>query len=238
MQEEEIFELLTRQLRSFWKISFSKTELKRFIRECLDKVKVSLSASNNKYFEVYGFSQYNTVHYSLLLYHLSYAIGHKSVEDEYINLADQIYYLNKIMNNVDWYWEIALPKYFVAEHPVGTVLGRAIYSDYFCVYQGVTVGGTRKQGELFYPTIGKYVTMYANASVLGDSHVGDNVIIFANAFVMNEDVPSNSIVSSSSDLKIKSLNEEKKERLIGIFWEWRSYFKEIKKNCSECKSAV
>lgn len=124
-------------------------------------------------------------------------------------IADQIYYLNKIMNSVDWYWEVDLPNHFTVVHPIGTILGRAQYGDYLCVYQGVTIGGNYKQEEIQYPSLGNYVTLYANASVLGNSKIGNQVIISANTFVKDESIQDNSIVfGSSPNLIVKSYAPE------------------------------
>ena len=53
-------------------------------------------------------------------------------------MASYAYYLNKIMNSVDWFYAIELPDVFCAEHPVGSVLGRAKWNgNRFFVYQRV-----------------------------------------------------------------------------------------------------
>ena len=49
-------------------------------------------------------------------------------------ICDKIYFLNKILNSIDIYYEVSLPNIFLLIHPVGTVLGRANYSDYLIVY--------------------------------------------------------------------------------------------------------
>ena len=46
------------------------------------------------------------------------------------------------MNSVDLFYAIELPQKFGAEHPLGSVMGRAKYGDGFFFYQGCTVGGT------------------------------------------------------------------------------------------------
>lgn len=53
-------------------------------------------------------------------------------------LADKIYYLNKMMNSVDLFYEIELPMHFGLEHPLGTIMGRAKFGDYFYFYQQCT----------------------------------------------------------------------------------------------------
>lgn len=136
--------------------------------------------------------------------------------------ADKLYYLNKIMNGVEWYWNIDLPKHFICEHPVGTVLGKADYGDYLCVYQGVTVGANFRGEECIWPSIGNHVTLYANATVIGNSKIGNYVIIGANAFILNETVPDNSIVfGSSPDLLIRQYSKKEIEDKLIRIWEFR-----------------
>ena len=133
--------------------------------------------------------------------------------------GDKVYYLNKIMNSVEWYWGISLPKHFWAEHPIGSVLGRAIYGDYFFIYQGCTVGGNRKLDELFYPIIGHHVLMYAGASVIGMSKIGDYVIIAANTHIVNQDIPSCCIVfGKSPDIIIKKKTKDEILERMNHIW--------------------
>ena len=73
------------------------------------------------------------------------------------------------MHSIDWFYAVELPVHFLCEHPLGSVLGRAIYGDYLFVYQGTTVGGNRNKGILSYPKIGTNVVLYANATILGNT---------------------------------------------------------------------
>ena len=75
-------------------------------------------------------------------------------------------------------------------HPVGTVVGAATYGDYLVLYQNCTLGADAG----VYPTLGEGVILYSRTSVLGRSVVGDNVVFAANSFLVNTDVPSDSLV--------------------------------------------
>ncbi len=55
-------------------------------------------------------------------------------------IADKAYALNKALHALDAFYEVELPDVFAVQHPVGTVLGRATYSDYFICYHNCTVG--------------------------------------------------------------------------------------------------
>ena len=103
------------------------------------------------------------------------------------------------MNGIDLFYAIELPNHFGAEHPVGTVMGRAKYGDGFFFFQGCTVGGTKdKEGNILYPIIGENVRMYANSSILGKCRIGCNVQVGAGTIVKNQDVPDDSIVFGQS----------------------------------------
>lgn len=141
----------------------------------------------------------------IFLYYLSHEIF---LREKAIVLCDKIYYLNKVLNSVDLFYAIELPEKFGAEHPLGAVMGRARYSDGLFFYQGCTIGGTYgKNGDIFYPELGENVQMFANSSILGKCHVGNNVKIGAGAMVKNEDVPSDCLVFGQSPNLIIKHNE-------------------------------
>jgi serine O-acetyltransferase len=65
------------------------------------------------------------------------------------------------------------------------------------IYQGVTLGATStRKGQALsgvkrHPTLGDYVTVYSNASVLGgNTYIGSGSVIGGSAFVV-ESVPEN-----------------------------------------------
>ena len=213
----ETYEILCKQLNSFWTIdNREKDMLMENIENAVKKTVESYERSNRIYFLKMGFSVYNSNVYAVFLHYLSTAIGKLSGG---AILADKLYYLNKIINGVEWYWNIELPEHFVVEHPLGSVLGRAQYGDYFCIYQGVTVGANFNEGECIWPIIGNNVTMYANSTVIGECIIGNNVIIGANAFLINEKIPDNCIVyGSSPDIIIKTMPEDEiKKKLVRIW---------------------
>ncbi len=53
---------------------------------------------------------------------------------------------------------------FAVQHPVGTVLGRASYSDYFICYHNCTVGANLDND---YPSFGRGIVMYGGSRVIG-----------------------------------------------------------------------
>lgn len=104
-------------------------------------------------------------------------------------ICDKIYYLNKILNSIDIYYEVRLPDIFLLIHPVGTVLGRANYSDYLIVYQGVNVGSNKN----IYPTFSKYVTLRPSSSILGKSRMGINSELATGSILIDSNISKNKI---------------------------------------------
>lgn len=184
------------------------------------KVQDVLRRSCNRYIETQKtndacFSVFNTCHYCIFIYFLSNIIYKR---DKNGTNAEKLYYLNKVLNCVDIFYEIELPNLFYVEHPVGSIIGRAKkIGDYFFFHQGCTVG------ENFgsFPTIGKNVTMFADSKILGNSVIGDNVILSANSYVINETIPDNSIVfGQSPNLIIKTYDEKYIKTKLQRFWNY------------------
>lgn len=61
------------------------------------------------------------------------------------------------------------------------------------LFKGCTIGVVETGTKAGNPIIGNNVTVFANATVCGKVHIGDDVIIAAGAFV-NFDVPDHAIV--------------------------------------------
>lgn len=165
--------------------------------EVLERIEYCFSKINNKYYlqnKTVQFDYLNTDQYATLLYLLSHLLW-KNGSD--ISVAKKVYYLNKIMHGLEVYYEVELPEIFRFTHPVGTVLGRAKYSDYLIVSQGVTIGGNK---DLVYPNIGSGVFLYAGSAVIGDSNIGDNSLISIGAVVRDANIPSDSLVYNEGNV--------------------------------------
>lgn len=158
ISKEKLFDLLIAQLEGLFGLD-RKSE-NRVVSDLFEKVLVKtencFSFNKNKYYhkkdEVY-FHPFHSGQYTIFLYFLSRML---SLQGRSI-LADKVYCLNKALNGVDLYHEIELPKIFGLDHPMGTVLGRAKYSDFFYFTQNCTVGNNKG----LYPSFGRNVTLLA-----------------------------------------------------------------------------
>ena len=198
--------LLIQQLKNNFLLSEEEEDVLcsgNLLKEAEYKAIKALSGFNNKYFNSLV-NPFNSVMYCNYLYWTS----HLLYSDGAIQIADKVYYLNKMLNSVDLFYEIKLPNIWSCEHPVGSIMGRAEYGDYFFYYQGCTVGGSRHRGKLYYPAIGEHVTMFSDSKILGSAHIGNNVILASNAYVINQNVPDNSIVFGQSPNIIIKPNDD------------------------------
>lgn len=172
----------------------SGVELLRYVGTALERLDCSLGGMTDKYLPPGGermFNHRNTDHYAMFLYLVSNSVFRLEGEPE---LAEKTYALNKALHALDVFYEVALPEIFFFQHPVGTVLGRARYSNYLAVYQRCTIGGK----DRVYPTIGEGVVLYGGCAIIGNCRVGNNVWLSTGSGVMQQDIPDNSVVFGQS----------------------------------------
>lgn len=207
--ESEIFELLKLQLSNFFILDEIEVfVLKRNLEQALKRCELCFIQNKNKYNFRDGqvfFNPYHSVQYMIFLYYLSNTVSQKDAV--YASLCDKIYYLNKVMNGVDIYYAVELPDSFTAEHPVGSVMGRAKYGNGFMFYQNCSVGGFHlADNKIVYPVFGENVKMFAGSMVLGNCNIGNNVNIGAGALIKNQDIPSGvNVFGQSPNLIMKRI---------------------------------
>ncbi len=186
---------------------FAGCDVTPYFDEAVLRSQRCFDAIENKYYQTDRINVLHTGQYATFLYWLSRVAFEGG--DEVV--ASKVYYLNKMLNGFDIFYEVKMPNIFFMEHPVGTVLGRAKYSDKLFVGQNVTVGGNKGK----YPTIGKNVTLHTGSIVVGDTVIGDNVEVSAGSFIRDESIPDNCLVFGESPnlvVKVRSC-EEMMERL-------------------------
>lgn len=191
---DEILKITINQLKNIFCLTQEEDNLiqdseKIYFEETLK----CLSNSKNKYYsniEINGINPFHANSYCVFLYWMSHFFSESGNKQ----LADKIYYLNKMLNCVDLYHEIKLPEIWLCEHPLGSVIGRGTCGDKFFFMQRCSVG----QNKGIYPIIGKNVTMFQNSTIIGNSHIGNNVVVAATTYIKDQDVPDNVIVFGQS----------------------------------------
>jgi serine O-acetyltransferase len=108
--------------------------------------------------------------------------------------AEIIWAFNKTLHGLDFYAYGEVPEVLQLSHPLGTVIGRASLGTALAVYQGVTIGASRKLENNEYPWFEGRAVLYANSTVLGRCRIGDGAVFGANSLIVDCDVPNNSLV--------------------------------------------
>lgn len=169
-------------------------ELTPFVEGGLERLAQCFARISDKYLPAGReqlFNHRHTDHYAMFLYLVANTIRRRQGN---LELADKAYALNKALHAIDVYHEVELPEVFFFQHPLGTVLGRAHYGNYFMVYQRCTVGAK----DQVYPTIGEGVVMFGGSAIIGDCTVGSNVWLSSGTTVLGQDVPDDSVVFGQS----------------------------------------
>lgn len=125
--------------------------------------------------------------YTMFLWFLSNTIWNNKYDS---NICNKLFYMNKALNGFSCMYDTELPEIFLLLHTVGTVLGKAQYSNYFIATQGCTVGAHHGN----YPKIGNHVSLLPNASIVGNCVIANNVSVGINATVYNTNVDDNIVV--------------------------------------------
>jgi serine O-acetyltransferase len=97
------------------------------------------------------------------------------------------------------------------DHGTGVVIGEtSVIGNQVKIYQGVTLGalsfpkdacGSLIRGAKRHPTLKDRVTVYANATLLGDITIGENTIVGSNTWIRH-DVPANTLVQNEEPRNI------------------------------------
>lgn len=139
--DDFILDLIFSQLKMFKLADDEILSINRVFQETKERTHYCFSHTNNKYYkrngEVY-FDPYHAGQWTIFLYFLSNSLfkGDKSN----IALCNKVYYLNRALNSCDLFYEVNLPDIFFLDHPMGTVIGRGTFGNYFSFTQGCTIG--------------------------------------------------------------------------------------------------
>lgn len=129
------------------------------------------------------FSHLHADQYTVFLWYLSNAVW-KIFQDH--QLASKFFYLNKALNGILCMYDAEMPDIFLILHGAGSVLGKAVYTDFFVACHNCTVGAVHGG----YPKLGKGVAMAPMSVIVGSCTVGNNVTIGTQAMLRNRDIKS------------------------------------------------
>lgn len=137
-------------------------------------------------FNVLQSSQHTT-----FLYFLGNTIWTRAGDTE---APTRLFLMNKALNGIDLFYEIAMPEVFYIGHSVGIVLAKATYGNHLVLYQNVTVGRHKDQA----PVIGERVVLYPGSAVAAGAVVEDDVVVSQGVRVIGKRVPRGMIAFSGA----------------------------------------
>ena len=180
----ELTEYLFQQLEMFFPDhQNSKADLYKIVDRAYQRVIFCFQHLKGKYYsdetKVY-FNHLNGDQYCMFLYFVSREAFLMDSEIFYLKLS----LLNKHLFSIDLFGHIEMPDIFQLVHPLGTIIGRANFSNYLVIYQGVTIGGVHSATGIDYPVIGEKVVCFSNCSIIGKAFIENNTVIGANTTIV------------------------------------------------------
>lgn len=208
LEKKVLVEYVTKQLNTFFPDSnlVNGAEIERTIDLTLDRINYCFKhVKHNRYFNenVTLFNHLYSDHYLMFLWFLS---NTSFRENQDPNLSNKLYYLNKCLHGFDCMYDTKLPDIFLVFHGVGTMLGKAMYDDFFVVLQGCTVGSQKGH----YPKFGKGVSLVANSSVIGDCTIDNRSTISTRTTIFKKNIEKDKTVFMNYEtgkLEIKNTTE-------------------------------
>jgi serine O-acetyltransferase len=201
MTNKDILTTLKKQLSFFGEISTDEIEyLQSYFNEAykisIEDIKLYANIPTE-------FNYLQTHHSSLFLYKFARLLYEKNGN---YDLCTKLYLLNRMLNSVDLFFKIKLPKYFLLGHGIGTILSSgSTYGNYLVVFQNSTIGV--QNGN--YPEIGEKVIIYPNCVIAGKTTIGNNCVIGAGTVLINKNIPDNSIVHNNDSGSLHIKNNDK-----------------------------
>lgn len=164
-------------------------DLRPAVDGALPRLEHCFSHVANKYFFDGEQAVFNHLHgdqYAMWLYLLSNELHRQRGSAV---TCSKLFLLNKALHGIDAFYEVELPSIFLLVHPLGTVLGRGTYSDYFVAYQRCGIGSNKD----VYPALGRYLTLRPGSAVLGACVIGDHCQIATESLVLDRDLPDHTL---------------------------------------------
>ncbi len=149
-----------------------------------------------------GFNPAISWQYAIFLYKLSNKLYKAGVSSE---LLSPIFSLNKMLNGIDIFYEIEMPKNFLLGHTLGSVFAKAEYGEFCVFHHGCTVG----QKNYTRPSLGEGVVMYPGSMIIGDCKVRSNTVLAPGVRLVDSNTPGDCYVfeDGKGGVKFKELTE-------------------------------
>jgi serine O-acetyltransferase len=189
-QKKHLADYVNKQLENLFPDgNDSRQIIDKNIGEAMDRMAYSL-----KHVKLGGYTRFDILHsdlYAQFIYFLSNSVWNN---DKDRIVSTKLYYLNKALHGLNCMYDTRLPEIFLLIHCIGSMLGKANYSNYFVACHNVTVGTDKGN----FPQISKGVYMGPGSSIIGNSSVGEYTHLTINAVVLNQNTQGDCVVIGAS----------------------------------------
>lgn len=191
----ELAQYISKQLESFFpdKYRFEGKDINRAIDDALMRAEFCFEKINFRHFSENGEANFKHLYsdqYSQVLYLISNSLW-KQAENKPI--CDKLVLLNRALHGILCPYTVQLPKIFFFVHPIGTVIGDALFSDYLAIAQNVTINKANGDDGKEALRIGRGVFLSAGCKIIGNGRIGDRVSIGVNTVIHNRDIPDDKV---------------------------------------------
>jgi serine O-acetyltransferase len=196
MGTSELMSYVGRQLDAFFpdQHRFIGQDVEAAFQEALDRTEFCFRHITFPAYFQDGSAMFSPMHsdqYSQFLYFFSNSLWKRSANKP---ICDKLILLNKMLNGMFYSYKCALPNIFLFGHPVGTIIGNAVYSDFLVVFQNVTINTDADEQGNPAPILGKGLFLAAGAKIIGNKPIGDRVSVGVDALVFQTEIPDDSVV--------------------------------------------
>lgn len=202
LKKEELKGYLCSQIDTFFpdKYRFVGQDIDQAFELALERLEncfkeITFPAYSDESGQTY-FSYLHADQYAQFLYYFSNSLWSIS---ENKPICDKIMYLNRMLNNFFFSYKGKLPDHFFLGHPIGTIIGNAVYSDYLVIFQNVTINTSNDEYGNPAPILGKGLFLATGAKVIGNKKIGDRVSIGVDTVVYNQEIDDDKVVITSSE---------------------------------------
>jgi len=188
---EQLLSYLCRQLEHFFPDGSpgERALLDRHLDETLERL--ALCIESVLAWAPGRFSHLHSSQYATFLYFLANTVWR---HEGALPVCAKLFGLNKALNSIDLFYEIAMPKVFFIGHSVGVVLAKAVYGEYLVLYQNSTVG--KNHGRA--PELGLGAILFPNSAVIGGCTLGPRTTIAQGASLIDQNTPGDCLVFRQS----------------------------------------
>lgn len=155
------------------------------------------------------FDVLQSAQYCTFLYYLANTIWRR---EQAKKLCTMLFLLNKQLNAIDIFYDIALPDIFLIGHSVGIVLAKAEYGNRLVLFQNSTVG---RHGD-DRPVIEEGVILYPNTAVIGRSLIRERSVISQGVRVIDRETQARKITFQGTGNSL--IFKEDRNNTLGLYF--------------------